>query len=107
MKPFHRGILCAALLGALLPRPAVAQFTSRFDYIALAGNFNNFNTFDQNMVLVSNGVWQGYISVQAYTNLAFLFATRNFTNVWKEVGQSPLLPAHQRAWRRRTAPAAT
>lgn len=92
MKPFHRGLLCIALLGALLPRPADAQFTSRFDYITVAGNHNGFNTFDQNMLLVSNGVWQGYINVQSFTNLAFLFATRNFTNVWKEVGQSPLYP---------------
>lgn len=63
-------------------------WTSRYPYVALAGNFNNFNTYDTNMTLVSNGVWQAYVSLVNATNPTFLFATRNFTNLWKESNQS-------------------
>lgn len=71
----------------LIATNAVA-WTSRYPYVALAGNFNNFNTYDPNMTLVSNGVWQAYVSLVNATNPTFLFATRNFTNSWKEINQT-------------------
>lgn len=92
MQAFHRGLLLACLLAGLLPRPAAAQFTSRYPYVAVAANFNGYNTYDANMTLISNGVWQGFYQFQSYTNPTFLFATRDFTNVWKEVGQSDFDP---------------
>ncbi len=63
-------------------------WTSQYSYVNLAGSFNDYDTQNTNMVLISNGVWQSYVSLQNATNPAFLFATRDFTNTWKEQNQS-------------------
>ncbi len=63
-------------------------WTSQYSYVNLAGSFNNYDTQNTNMVLISNGVWQSYVSLQNATNPAFLFATRDFTNAWKELNQT-------------------
>lgn len=89
MKPFLRGLACLAVVCLLGAPTASAQFTSQYQYVAVAGNFNGFNTFNTNMVLVSNGVWMGYFSFEGLTNrIEFLFSTRNFTHVWKQVSQA-------------------
>ncbi len=68
---------------------AEGPWTSRYEYVNLAGSFNGFETLNTNMVLVSNGIWQGYAQVSTpATNPTFVFATRNFTNSWKESNQS-------------------
>lgn len=64
-------------------------WTSRYDYVNLAGTFNGYETFSTNMIMLSNGVWQSYVVFPTtVTNPAFLFATKNFTNSWKESDQS-------------------
>ena len=69
-------------------------WTSRYAYVNLAGSFNGFDTYSTNMILVSNGVWQSYATLNSVTNPAFIFATRDFAETWKESNQTVFtLPA--------------
>jgi hypothetical protein len=67
---------------------ADAQFTSSYAHVNVAANFNGFETFAPNMILISNGVWQGYFTLSQYAEPRFLFAVSNFTTTWKETNQS-------------------
>ncbi len=63
-------------------------WTSRYDYVNLAGSFNGFDTQSTNMVMISNGVWQSYVILPTtVTNPYFSFATRDFAHTWKESNQ--------------------
>lgn len=76
----------ALLLGATLAAPA--QFTSQWGTVYLPGTFNGYDTVNQPMRLISNGVWQAYQLLTNSVNTKFLFATPFFTNTWKETNQS-------------------
>jgi len=68
---------------ALLAIPALPVFaqTSTYPQVAVAGVFNNFDTFTPNMVLVADNLWQADLTI---TNkfFWFKFATPNFTQNW-------------------------
>lgn len=69
--------------------PARAQWTSSYEYVTVAATFNGYDTYNPNMQLISNGVWQGYFNFSANSqNLELLFATRDFGKAWKEDNQN-------------------
>ncbi|MBW7909331.1 MAG: LamG domain-containing protein [Kiritimatiellae bacterium] len=80
-------LVAIALVGLLGALPARAQWTSAYTYVNLAADFNGYETLNPNMQLISNGVWQAYVTFQNHANdKAFLFATPNFAQTWKWSG---------------------
>lgn len=72
-------------------RPArtnAMPWTSAYPYVSVAATFNGYDTYATNMMLVSNGVWQGYFVIENQTDPQFLFATKDFTTTWKENDQT-------------------
>jgi len=65
-----------------------ATFASSYSRMAVAGNFNFWNTGARNMKLVTNYIWAGVISVSNYSNARFKFAANDtWTARWGDGSQ--------------------
>lgn len=95
MKRTLKRLAVAALAVVAFAVPAArSQWTSQFSVIYLPGSFNGYDTSDSAMRLVSNGVWQAYVTLTNVSNPQFLFSNYQFDNppstnafVWKETNQ--------------------
>lgn len=83
-----RVLAAFTLLAPLFPVAGRAQWTSSYEWVNLAGDFNGWDTLSTNLVLIGDGVWQGYHSC-ATPSIAFKFATADFgERVWGEDNQA-------------------
>ncbi len=65
-----------------------STFLSNYDHMAVAANFNGWNTAARNMRLVEDYVWAGVISVTNYNDARFKFAANDLWNdSWGDGGQ--------------------
>ena len=65
-----------------------STFLSNYDHMAVAANFNGWNTAARNMRLIEDYVWAGVISVTNYNGARIKFAADDqWSNSWGDGGQ--------------------
>lgn len=90
-RSFFLRLLTGALI--LLAPLARGQFTSQYANVFVLGNFNGYDTQNSGMRLVSNGTWQGYVTMTNFTGASFVFCTNSYpadtnTPVWALTNQA-------------------